>query len=87
MMQRGGTSDRIGGSSLQDMYRLVMQSECRFHQMDSLCAVVMLMGNFGSGTGRPPKTHNGVCIDFTCHPVEPNKLANCSWDGTIKLWD
>lgn len=31
--------------------------------------------------------HEQVCIDVRWHPVEPSKVATCSWDGTVKLWD
>ena len=31
--------------------------------------------------------HNKVCVDIKWHPVNASKVATCSWDGTIKLWD
>jgi pre-mRNA-processing factor 17 len=31
--------------------------------------------------------HEKVCIDVKWHPIEPSKVATCSWDGTVKLWD
>lgn len=33
------------------------------------------------------KVHDKVTIDVQWHPIEPSRLATCSWDGTIKLWD
>eukprot|EP00656_Telonema_subtile_P002299 TRINITY_DN1100_c0_g1_i3.p1 TRINITY_DN1100_c0_g1~~TRINITY_DN1100_c0_g1_i3.p1 ORF type:complete len:557 (+),score=152.96 TRINITY_DN1100_c0_g1_i3:155-1825(+) len=33
------------------------------------------------------KAHDKVCIDAKWHPVEPSRMATCSWDGTIKYWD
>lgn len=36
---------------------------------------------------RTMKVHDQVCIDVAWHPIEPSKVATCSWDGTIKLWD
>lgn len=31
--------------------------------------------------------HDKVCVDVKWHPIEPSKIASCSWDGSIKLWD
>lgn len=36
---------------------------------------------------RTIKCHEQVVIDVAWHPVEQSKIATCSWDGTIKLWD
>jgi len=36
---------------------------------------------------RKIKCHDQVCIQAIWHPVEPSKVATCSWDGTIKYWD
>eukprot|EP00667_Euglena_gracilis_P007486 EG_transcript_7561 len=33
------------------------------------------------------KVHEKVCIGLLWHPVEQSRLATCSWDSTIKLWD
>ena len=33
------------------------------------------------------QAHDQVCIGAAWHPVEPSKIATCSWDGTIKYWD
>ncbi|GBE59081.1 G- beta WD-40 repeat containing protein [Babesia ovata] len=31
--------------------------------------------------------HKSVTVDCQWHPQQPSRLATCSWDGTIKLWD
>ncbi|ORM42182.1 Pre-mRNA-processing factor 17 [Babesia sp. Xinjiang] len=31
--------------------------------------------------------HKSVTMDCQWHPLQPSRLATCSWDGTIKLWD
>ena len=36
---------------------------------------------------RKMKCHDQVCIQAIWHPVEPSRVATCSWDGTIKYWD
>ena len=36
---------------------------------------------------RKLKCHDQVCIQAIWHPVEPSRVATCSWDGTIKYWD
>jgi pre-mRNA-processing factor 17 len=33
------------------------------------------------------KVHDQVTIGCIWHPIEPSKVATCSWDGTIKFWD
>jgi len=36
---------------------------------------------------RRMKCHDEVCLGVTWHPVMQSKVATCSWDGLIKLWD
>ena len=36
---------------------------------------------------RTLKCHDQVTIGCEWHPLEASKLATCSWDGSIKLWD
>lgn len=31
--------------------------------------------------------HKQVCMGVEWHPQESSKVATCSWDGSIKLWD
>ncbi|AFZ79305.1 pre-mRNA splicing factor, putative [Theileria equi strain WA] len=31
--------------------------------------------------------HKAVTMDCKWHPTQTSRLATCSWDGTIKLWD
>eukprot|EP00475_Leptophrys_vorax_P001571 TRINITY_DN10865_c0_g3_i1.p1 TRINITY_DN10865_c0_g3~~TRINITY_DN10865_c0_g3_i1.p1 ORF type:complete len:536 (+),score=133.59 TRINITY_DN10865_c0_g3_i1:197-1609(+) len=31
--------------------------------------------------------HDQVTIGVAWHPIEPSKVATCSWDHTIKFWD
>jgi len=33
------------------------------------------------------QAHDQVCMGAVWHPIEPSKIATCSWDGTIKFWD
>lgn len=33
------------------------------------------------------KCHEQVTIGATWNPIETSKIATCSWDNTIKLWD
>lgn len=36
---------------------------------------------------RKIKCHDQVCIQALWHPIEPSRVATCSWDGTIKYWE
>lgn len=29
---------------------------------------------------------NSVCVDCQWHPIQPNYVATCGWDSTIKLF-
>lgn len=31
--------------------------------------------------------HDKVCLGCVWHPIEPSKVATCSWDTTIKFWE
>lgn len=33
------------------------------------------------------RCHDKVCIGAAWHPIEPSRVATCSWDGLIKYWD
>eukprot|EP00996_Jenningsia_fusiforme_P001270 NODE_2163_length_1274_cov_23.921633_g1967_i0.p1 GENE.NODE_2163_length_1274_cov_23.921633_g1967_i0~~NODE_2163_length_1274_cov_23.921633_g1967_i0.p1 ORF type:complete len:366 (+),score=68.18 NODE_2163_length_1274_cov_23.921633_g1967_i0:43-1098(+) len=33
------------------------------------------------------KAHDAVCIGLLWHPVDQSRIATCSWDSTIKIWD
>eukprot|EP00771_Trimastix_marina_P001194 gnl/Trimastix_PCT/2248.p1 GENE.gnl/Trimastix_PCT/2248~~gnl/Trimastix_PCT/2248.p1 ORF type:complete len:706 (-),score=248.61 gnl/Trimastix_PCT/2248:172-2289(-) len=33
------------------------------------------------------KCHDKVTVGCQWHPIEPSKMATCSWDGTIRYWD
>lgn len=33
------------------------------------------------------RCHDQVSIGCEWHPIEPSRVATCSWDGTIKYWD
>eukprot|EP01128_Nolandella_sp_AFSM9_P010776 TRINITY_DN74_c0_g1_i2.p1 TRINITY_DN74_c0_g1~~TRINITY_DN74_c0_g1_i2.p1 ORF type:complete len:542 (+),score=120.92 TRINITY_DN74_c0_g1_i2:663-2288(+) len=33
------------------------------------------------------RSHKRVAIGVQWHPIEQSKVASCSWDNTIKLWD
>jgi len=41
----------------------------------------------GSRIVKRVKMHEQVCIGLLWHPVEQSRLASCSWDSTIRLWD
>jgi pre-mRNA-processing factor 17 len=30
---------------------------------------------------------NGPCMGAVWHPIIPNYMVTCGWDGVIKLWD
>jgi len=36
---------------------------------------------------RTIRAHDAVTIGCEWHPIEPSRVATCSWDGSIKYWD
>jgi len=36
---------------------------------------------------RTIRAHDNVTIGCEWHPIEPSRVATCSWDGSIKYWD
>ena len=43
--------------------------------------------HFSAQVFRKIKCHDQVLISAIWHPIEPSRVATCSWDGTIKYWD
>jgi pre-mRNA-processing factor 17 len=33
------------------------------------------------------RAHSQVAIGVAWNPAAPSKMATCSWDGSIKLWE
>ncbi|KAG5020627.1 hypothetical protein JHK87_016482 [Glycine soja] len=54
---------------------------------NSLLALQIVLSTFMIISCEENQAHDQACIDVAFHPVIPNVIASCSWDGSIFVFE
>lgn len=80
-----GNLVKLGISGVKDMFLLDDSQKMLCTYRDGAVSVFNLAQHRMEHSSEPG--HTETIFDISVKPDDPNKLATCSYDGTIKIWD
>ena len=82
-------TDSTNVSDMRDMWSLGSQSSAisAWTGKNSLLALQIVLSTFMIISCEENQAHDQACIDVAFHPVIPNVIASCSWDGSILVFE